>query len=99
MPNLSVKLDDTTRRRLHDAATNQAITPHAFMVSAIHSELERVEAESAFIARALQARDTLIASGQAFDGPAFADYLRARVRGTAQQRPAAVDILTPDKDA
>lgn len=89
MPNLSVKLDEATRQRLQEAAASQDMTPHAFMVKAIGAELERAEAQNQFVARALRAREEVIRSGQVFDGPAFADYLRARVRGTPAPRPAA----------
>lgn len=92
MPNLSVKLDEATRLRLVEAAAGQGITPHAFMIKAIAAELAQAEAESAFVARALAARAQVIATGQAIDGPAFADYLRHRVRGQPAARPSAQAI-------
>lgn len=99
MPNLSVKLDEATRERLQKAAACQDITPHAFMVNAIGAELERVEAQNEFMGRALRAREMLISSGQALDGPAFADYLRARVRGKSIPRPALQDIGPSDAES
>jgi hypothetical protein len=92
MPNLSVKLDETMRQRLHDVAAQEGVTPHALMVRAISHELDRAEAEGAFLTRALQARQQVEASGTAIEGPAFAKYLRARVRGGAAQRPAPQEI-------
>ena len=92
MPNLSIKLDEATRRRLQDVAAGQGITPHAFMIKAIAAELEQAEAEAAFVARALAARAQVIATGQVIDGPAFADYLRRRVRGQSATRPSAQAI-------
>lgn len=92
MPNLSVKLDEATRQRLLEVAAGQGITPHAFMIKAIGAELEQVEAEAAFVARALTARAQVIATGQVIDGPAFADYLRCRVRGQSAARPSAQAI-------
>lgn len=92
MPNLSVKLDEATRHRLLEVATSQGITPHAFMIKAIGAELAQAEAEAAFVARALAAREQVIASGQAIDGPAFAQYLRGRVRGQTAARPSALNI-------
>lgn len=89
MANLSVKLDDITRRRLQEAAAAQGQTPHALMVKAIGCELDRVEAESAFVSQALQARTRVIEGGAVVDGAAFADYLKARVRGQAAERPSA----------
>lgn len=89
MPNLSVKLDEATRQRLLEVAAGQGITPHAFMIKAIGAELEQAEAEAAFVARALTARAQVVATGQVIDGPAFADYLRGRVRGQSATRPSA----------
>jgi predicted transcriptional regulator len=92
MPNLSVKLDEVTRHRLQEVAASQGITPHAFMIKAIGAELEQAEAEAAFVAQALTARAQVIATGQVIDGPAFADYLRCRVRGQSVTRPSAQTI-------
>ena len=92
MPNMSIKLDESTRLRLQEVAAGQGITPHAFMVKAIGAELEHAEAEAAFVAKALAARTQVIGSGQVIDGPAFADYLRRRVRGQPATRPTAQPI-------
>ena len=43
MPNLSVKLDDSTRDRLQEVAAREGVTPHALMVRAIGHELDRAE--------------------------------------------------------
>lgn len=92
MPNLSVKLDEATRQRLLEVAARQGITPHALMIKAIAAELAQAEAESAFVAQALAARAQVVATGQVVDGPAFADYLRRRVRGESAPRPPAQAI-------
>jgi predicted transcriptional regulator len=92
MPNMSVKLDEAARHRLLEVAAGQGITPHAFMIKAIGTELAQAEAEAAFVARALAARTQVIATGQVIDGPAFADYLRCRVRGQSATRPSAKAI-------
>ena len=92
MPNLSVKLDEATRRRLQTAADKQGITAHALMVRAIGNELQRDEAEEEFVARALAARERVVANGKAIDGQAYSRYLRARVRGEAVTCPSPEDI-------
>jgi len=92
MPNLSVKLDESMRQRLHDIAAQEGVTPHALMLRAISHELDRAEAEGAFVSRALRSRQQVEASGMAIEGPAFARYLRARVRGEPAQRPVPQDI-------
>lgn len=95
MPNLSVKLDEAMRQRLHEIAAQEGVTPHALMLRAIGHELDRAEAEGAFVSRALQARQRVEASGMAIDGPAFGAYLRARVRGTSARRPLPQAIAKP----
>ena len=92
MPNLSVKLDEATRQRLQDVATEQGVTPHALMVRSIVAELDRANEQGAFVSRALAAREGVIAGGAVMDGPAFADYLKIRARGIAVERPKAVDL-------
>ena len=92
MPNLSVKLDESTRLRLQEVAARQGITPHAFMVKAIGDELDQAEIEASFVERALAARQQVIATGQVIDGPAFAEYLRCRVRGLSASRPVSQTI-------
>lgn len=92
MPNLSVKLDEAMRQRLHEIAAQEGVTPHALMLRAIGHELDRAEAEGAFVRRALLARQRVEATGMVVDGPAFARYLRARVRGESAQRPSPEEI-------
>jgi predicted transcriptional regulator len=92
MPNLSVKIDAATRQRLIDVAAQRGVTPHALMVSAIASELDRAQAQGAFVARALRARAQVVANGQVIDGPEFAGYLRGKVRGEAATRPPALPL-------
>ncbi len=89
MANLSVKLDDATRQRLQQAAAIQGQTPHALMVSAIGNELDRIESDNSFVQRALKARNAVIEGGEVLDGAAFADYLKAKVRGQTAERPVA----------
>lgn len=92
MPNLSVKLNESTRQRLQQAAERQSTTPHALMIRAIQTELAHSEAQEAFVARALAAREGVVASGRAIDGEAFAEHLRRRVRGIPSQRPAPAPL-------
>jgi len=92
MPNLSVKLDEATRDRLQEIAAREGVTPHALMVRAIGHELDRAALQEAFVARALASRRKVENDGKIFDGPAYADYLRARARGESPSRPAATDL-------
>lgn len=80
MSNVSVKLDDATHQRLKTIAAREGVTPHALMVQAIGQELERIEERQGFVERARQAQARAEAGGPVYDGPAYATYLRERVR-------------------
>lgn len=98
MPNQSVKIDDATQHRLRALAQRQGITPHALMVRAIGSELDRLDAETSFVAQAEQALSRAMADGPVYDGPAYAAYLREKVAAARQtsakppRRPAATTL-------
>ncbi len=97
MPTVSIKLADETKHRLDRAAAVQGLKPHALMVLAIENTLAQVEKEQSFVASALRSRQSCIETGLVVDGPAFGEYLKARVRGQRVKRPAAqaIDSLLP----
>ncbi len=82
MSNVSVKLDDATHQRLKTLAAREGLTPHALMVQAIGGELERIEERQSFVERALQSLAGVEAGAPVYDGPAYAAYLRERVRAS-----------------
>lgn len=92
MPTVSIKLADETKRRLDTLAASQGIKPHALMVRAIELTLATSEQQQSFVAAALRAREHTVQTGLVFDGPAFSDYLKARVRGVNAQRPSPKPI-------
>lgn len=92
MPTVSIKLADETKRRLDDLAASQGIKPHALMVRAIESTLSSAEQQQSFVAAALRTRQTTVQTGLVIDGPAFCDYLKARVRGVKAVRPGLQPI-------
>ena len=87
MPTVSVKLGESTKQQLDRLAAAQGISPHALMVKAIERTLDSEEAQQSLVARALASRQQVNQGGLVLDGPAFADYLRARVRGEVATRP------------
>ena len=92
MPTVSVKLPDETKERLDRLADAQGTTPHALMVSAIESELERHEQHESFIAAALRSLEETKASGRAYNGEEMLAYLRAKARGEKPVRPKLKSI-------
>jgi predicted transcriptional regulator len=87
MATVSVKLADATKQQLDRLAATQGISPHALMVKAIERMLDFEEAQQSLLARASASRQQVNQGGLVLDGPAFADYLRAQVRGVAAIRP------------
>jgi predicted transcriptional regulator len=90
MSNLSVKLDEATHARLKTLAAREGTTPHALMVQAIGSQLDDIEARHSFVERALQAQAHAEVGGAVYDGPAYADHLRARVRAGISGQTASI---------
>lgn len=95
MPTVSVKLAEETKLRLNRLAASQGVTAHAIMVNAIESTLSNAENHSAFVADALRSRERVVESGQAIDGAAFGEYLKARARRlkAAPPKPVRIDAL------
>ena len=90
MPTVSVKLAESMKARIDDAASSRGITPHAFMVEAIEHSVQQDEKQRSFIDDALEARAAMIRSGEVYDGGEVAEYLRARLAGKKSAvRPAA----------
>jgi len=87
-----IKLADETKRRLDNLAASQGVKSHALMVRAIESTLSNAEQQQSFVAAALRARQTTVQTGLVIDGPAFGDYLKARVRGVKTVRPGLQPI-------
>ncbi|HMN93607.1 MAG TPA: hypothetical protein PKC60_10290 [Hydrogenophaga sp.] len=90
MSNVSVKLDESTHQRLKELASREGITPHALMVQAIASELDDIELRQGFIERARLAQERAEAGGPVYEGPAYAAYLRERVRSALVRDKATV---------
>ncbi|MBA4260650.1 MAG: hypothetical protein C0443_01110 [Comamonadaceae bacterium] len=82
MSNVSVKLDDATHQRLKAIAKREGVAPHALMVQAIGGELDRIEERQSFVERARQSLAGAEAGAPVYDGPAYAAYLRERLRAS-----------------
>ena len=92
MATVSVKISDGTKAKLQRQAKSQGLTSHALMVSAIESVVSQSEQQHSFIQQAVKARQKLIQTGQAVDGAALSQYLKAKVRGKAVPKPTAVHL-------
>jgi predicted transcriptional regulator len=92
MATVSVKISDNTKAKLQRQAKTQGLTSHALMVSAIESVVSQSEQQHSFIQQALKARQKLIQTGQAFDGAALSQYLKAKARGKTAPKPLPVHL-------
>jgi len=92
MATVSVKISDNTKAKLQRQAKSQGLTSHALMVSAIESMVSQSEQQQSFVQQALKARQKLIQAGQALDGAALSQYLKAKARGKATSKPSPVHL-------
>ena len=93
MATVSVKISDNTKAKLQRQAKSQGLTSHALMVSAIESVVvSQSEQQQSFVQQAVKARQKLIQTGQAVDGAALSQYLKAKARGKAVPKPSAVHL-------
>jgi len=92
MATVSVKISDKTKAKLQRQAKSQGLTSHALMVSAIESVVSQSEQQQSFVQQALKARQKLIQTGQALDGAALSQYLKAKARGKAVPKPSLVHL-------
>ena len=92
MATVSVKISDSTKAKIQRQAKTQGVTSHALMVSAIGSVVSQSEPQHSFIQQALKARLKLVQTGQAFDGAALSQYLKAKARGKTVPKPLPVHL-------
>ena len=92
MATVSVKISDNTKAKLQRQAKSQGLTSHALMVSAIESVVSQSEQQQSFVQQAVKARQKLIQTGQAFDGAALSQYLKAKARGKTVPKPLPIHL-------
>ena len=89
MPTISVKLADSVKARIDEAAAGRGVTAHAFMVEAIEQATAQDEWHRSFIEDALAARAEMLRTGEVYDGEDVKAYLRAKMAGKNVPRPRA----------
>ncbi len=87
MATTSLKLPDDLKQRAIEAAEQQGISPHAFMVSAIEQAALAAEQRSRFVAEALAAEQEAVDSGLGYAAEDVHAYLDARLAGQSPARP------------
>jgi predicted transcriptional regulator len=85
----TIRIEDDLKTRVAAAADRTGQTAHAFMLGAIASTVEQVEADQAFHQLAEQRWAGLLATGKTVPWDAAKTYIEARARGERAKRPLA----------
>ncbi|GAB4472348.1 MAG: hypothetical protein OHK0044_15930 [Burkholderiaceae bacterium] len=83
----SLKLPARVKRRIEAVAKRSGLTPHAFMLQAIETELEAAERYRRFIDDALMAEKEMQATGKGVVLDEARAYFEALARGKRAARP------------
>lgn len=86
----SLKIPEELKRRAVDAAQQQGLSSHAFMVNAIEQTVLATEQRTSFIAEALAAEREMLESGLGYAADDVHRYIKARVAGDNPERPDAM---------
>lgn len=89
MSTTSLKLPDDVKQLAAAAASQQGVTPHAFMVEAIRAAAVAAEKRGAFVDAALQAREEALQSGKGYSAADVHRHVLARALGKTATKPRA----------
>ncbi len=89
MTTTSLKIPDELKERAIQAAQQQGISPHAFMLGAIEQTVLAAEQRASFVAEALAAEREMLDSGQGFVATDVHRYIKARIAGEKPAPPEA----------
>ena len=85
----TIRLEDSLRARVAEAAERAGKTPHAFIVEAIADSVDKAELEEAFHRVADERWARVLATGKTVQAADVRGYLEARARGESPARPKA----------
>lgn len=87
MATTTLKLPDELKARIAPLAEAQGLTPHAWMVGALATQVVQAERRAALVRDALAAEAEVEAVGEVFAAEDVHRYLRERLAGKAPARP------------
>lgn len=90
MSTTSLKLSDSLKERVVKIAADSGKTAHAFMIEAIAEHTERVEEDSALMARAEASLKHYQETGIGYDADDVHNYLRAKIQGLNPAKPQPI---------
>lgn len=90
MATTSLKLPVSLKERIAKLAGDTGKTAHAFMVEAIVEQIERIEQDRAFMARAVASLKHYQETDIAYDVDEVHAYLRAKIQGKVLPKPQPI---------
>lgn len=81
MATTSLKLPDALKKRINTLAELAGKSPHAFMVDVITEQTERIEADRAFMARAIASKKHFDETGIGYPAEEVHAYIREMLKG------------------
>ena len=85
----TIRLDESLRARLAEAAERAGKSAHAFIVEAIADSVDKAELQEAFHRVADERWARMLTSGKTVPSADVRGYLEARARGESPARPKA----------
>jgi len=84
---VSLRVPEQVKKRIAKLAKQQDVTPHGFMLEAIHEKIEAEEARLAFLAEATRRLTRMKKSGKGIPAEEVFQYLEQRAAGRKGVRP------------
>ncbi len=88
MPATALKLPEDLESRIAPLAAGAGVTPLAWMLGTLAAQAELAERRPAFERDVLADAERVGAGGELYEADAVHEYLRQRVAGHANKRPA-----------
>jgi uncharacterized protein (DUF1778 family) len=89
MSTTSLKLPKDVKQLAAEAAKQQGVTAHAFMVDAIRAAATNAERRAQFVADAIVSKKEAVKSGKGYAAEEVHAYLRVRAQGKSTPKPKA----------
>jgi len=88
----TLKLPDSLKTRIANAAEAAGITFHTFMVEALHVQTELAEKRREFVNAAILAEQEVAQYGLVYDADEVFSYMRAKLEGRTVESPTPAKL-------
>ena len=89
MATTSLKIPDELKQRAIQAAQQQGVSPHAFMLGAIERIVQAAGQRAGFVADALATEQETLADGYGYAAEDVHRHIKARIAGESPEQPEA----------